>query len=74
MTKKQQQQQRKRQEENGEKFERFSLIFSSIDVNSKIISKGSAIQKQVKKQRQKEKERRFGVIGIRMLADKLSKK
>ena len=31
LTKKQQQQQRKQQEENGEKFGRFSPIFSSID-------------------------------------------
>ena len=53
--KQQQQQQRKQQEENGEKFERFSLIFSSIDVNSKIISKGSAIQKQVKNNAKKKK-------------------
>ena len=55
LTKKQQQQQRKQQEENGEKFGRFSLIFSSTDVNSKIISKGSAIQKQVKNNAKKKK-------------------
>ena len=53
--KKKPQQQRKQQEENGEKFGRFSLIFSSTDVNSKIISKGSAIQKQVKNNAEKEK-------------------
>ena len=53
--KKQQQQQRKQQEEDGEKFGRFSLIFSSTDVNSKIISKGSAIQKQVKNNAEKKK-------------------
>ena len=53
--KKQQQQQRKQQEENGEKFGRFSLMFSSTEVNSKIISKGSAIQKQVKNNAEKKK-------------------
>lgn len=53
--KKQQQQQRKQQEENGEKFGRFSLLFSSTEVNSKIISKGSAIQKQVKNNAEKKK-------------------
>ena len=53
--KQQQQQQRKQQEKNGEKFGRFSLIFSSTDVNSKIISKGSAIQKQVKNSAEKKK-------------------
>ena len=53
--KQQQQQQRKQQEKNGEKFGRFSLIFSSTDVNSKIISKGSAIQKQVKNNAEKKK-------------------
>lgn len=52
---KKKQQQRKQQEENGEKFGRFSLIFSSTDVNSKIISKGSAIQKQVKNNAEKKK-------------------
>ena len=51
----QQQQQRKQQEENGEKFGRFSPIFSSTDVNSKIISKSSAIQKQVKNNAEKKK-------------------
>ena len=55
LTKKKPQQQRKQQEENGEKFGRFSLIFSSTDVNSKIISKGSAIQKQVKNNAEKKK-------------------
>lgn len=53
--KKQKQQQRKQQEENGEKFGRFSLMFSSTEVNSKIISKGSAIQKQVKNNAEKKK-------------------
>lgn len=56
LTKQQQQQQeRKQQEENGETFGRFSLIFSSTEVNSKIVSKGSAIQKQVKKNAEKKK-------------------
>ena len=40
---------------NGEKFGRFSLIFSSIDVNSKITNKDSAIQKQVKNNAKKKK-------------------